>query len=109
MCGYFGSFLDTAPEDGGPERLRELLEIIKRYFEKELANAEDEKDSRGVSSSELVLATLSAAIKRIPTQEQLEELEASVLNGPPATAEDVEGWHRFERFLEQEGKKGWWD
>jgi hypothetical protein len=109
LAGYLRSFLDTAPDDGGPERVRELLVMVKRYFETELEKAESESDSKRISASELVLASLGVAIQRIPTDEQLEGIEANVLNSPPATREDVAAWERLERLLEREGKKGWWD
>ena len=105
LSGYLRSFLDTAPEHDGSERVKELLAMVKRYFEKELEKAENERDLNRISASELVLASLSAAIRRMPTQEQLEQ----VADTTPATSEAVEGWERFERFLEREGKKGWWD
>jgi len=104
MCGYLRSFLDTAPEGGEPERVKELIVIVKQYFEKELERAENDRDS-----TELILATLGAAIRRLPIQEQLEQLKTGIPDSPPVTVEDVERWQRFEDFLGREGKKGWWD
>lgn len=97
LKGYLRSFLDTAPEGKTHERFLEILALLKRYFEKELEDSEAEY-------TELVLATLSAAIRRIPSEEELRK--AMDTPGRPVS---IEEWDRFERFLEREGMKGWWD
>jgi hypothetical protein len=97
LTGYLRSFLDTAPDGRTQERFLEVLSLLKNYFKKEL-------DESATDYTEIVLATLSAAVRRIPSEEKLREVFDA-----PGRPVSIEEWERFEKFLEREGMEGWWD
>ena len=97
LKGHLRSFLDTAPDGRTHERFLEILSLLKHYFKREL-------DESPTEYTELVLADLSAAIKRIPTEEELRAALAT-----PQCPVSIEEWEHFENFLERERLEGWWD
>jgi len=99
LKGHLRSFLDTAPDGRTQERFLEVLSLLKTYFKKELEESETDY-------TELVLATLTAAINGIPTEEKLRAVRDAL---PPLRPMSTEEWERFEKSLEQRGKDGWWD
>ena len=73
------------------------MSLLKNYFKKEL-------DESSTDYAEIVLATLSAAIRSIPSEEKLRAVLD--VSARPVSIEERE---RFEKFLEREGMEGWWD
>jgi hypothetical protein len=97
LKGYLASFIDSASDGRTQDRFLEVLSLLKAYFRNELEKSPTEY-------TELILATLSSARRRMPSEEKLTEL----MNQPRKEV-CPEEWERFEEFLEREGLEGWWD
>jgi len=80
------------------KRFLEVLSLLKSYFRNELEKSPTEY-------TELILATLSGAMRRIPSEERLAEF----MNQQPQKEVSLEEWERFEKFLERKGLEDWWD
>jgi len=104
-------FLDTAPEKALLFRASAVLEILKYYFEEELAR--EDGDAYDKAIVEEVLIGLSVARRRIRTEEDVEKWLAEIMASPPMTDEEldkqVKGWEAIEAHLKADGKRHWWD
>lgn len=111
LSGYLFSFLDSAPEGSELSRVKEVLSMLKKYFEREyrLAEAGDTFDLERSSIAETVLMSLSPMMKHLPTDEDLEAEIAKSRNRPPPTPEEIEEWERFKRWLSKHGVENLWD
>lgn len=98
LKGYLASFIDSAPDGQTQERFVEVLSLLKNYFRNELEKSPTEY-------TELILSTLSNAIRRIPTEEKM----AQIMGQAPRREVSLEEWEQFEKFLERQGLEGWWD
>ena len=119
LGSYLRSFLDTAPEGSELARVKEVLSMVMRYFEREyqLAEGGATRDPKRSSIAEEVLMALAAARKRIRSDEALDtwlaEIEKEVRSSPPIPPEvldqETEAWREFEEKLRQQGKEHWWE
>lgn len=104
-------FLDTAPEKQLIFRASAILGILRHYFEQQLAR--EDGDAYDTATAEEVLIGLSAARKRMRTDQDVENRLAEIMAAPPMTDEEldkkVEGWRRLDALLKANGLEHWWD
>jgi len=103
-------FLDTSPEGLELSRVREVLLLVRKYFQidYQVAEESEEFDSARSSIAFSVLSSLAFAEKLLPTDESLEKMLDDALQAPPPTPEQREQWERLERRKMDEGLDDWW-
>src|SRR5438876_11054480 len=92
LNNYLRSYLDSTPESGELSRVKDVLSMLTKYFERELRLSGQgvEFDLERSSIAEEVLRTLAPMMKRIRTDEELEAENAEIRRAPPPSPEQIE-------------------
>jgi hypothetical protein len=110
LWSWLRRFLDTSPEGLELSRAREVLLLVRKYFQIDYQAAEEseEFDLERKTIAFSVLSSLALAERLLPTDKRLEKMIDDALQAPPPTPEQMEQWERLERRTRDAGLDDWW-